>query len=105
MLRNKFGISDADELDAVEHAMAQARQVEIERGRVDIEQTLDAQHLPDLHRWLFQDIYSFASEYRTVSMAKLSRFAGVEEIEPCVNRAAAIVEEVDVGVGRRRRVL
>ena len=27
-------------------------------------------------------------------MAKLSRFAGVEEIEPCVNRAAAIVEEV-----------
>ena len=94
VLQNKLGIRDQAELDAAEHAMTQARQVQIERGQVSIDETLDAHQLRGLHRWLFQDVYSFAGEYRTVELAKISRFAAVDQIEPCLDRAADIIDTV-----------
>ena len=94
VLRNKFDIRDATQLEAAENAMAQARQIEIALGRVRIEETRDSDHLRRLHHRLFQDVYSFAGEYRTVELAKISRFAAVDQIGPCLDRAAALVETV-----------
>lgn len=97
VLRNKLNIREASQLDAVEHAMTQARQVEIARGRVSIEETLDADHLRHLHRWLFQDLYTWAGEYRTVELAKFSRFATVDEIGVCLDTATEVVNSVEWG--------
>ncbi|MDT5050047.1 MAG: cell filamentation protein [Mycobacterium sp.] len=94
VLRNKLDIRDATQLDAAEQAMAQARQVEITLGRVSIEETGDAEQLRRLHHWLFQDVYTFAGEYRTVELAKISRFAAVDQIGACLDHAAGIVEAV-----------
>jgi cell filamentation protein len=95
VLRNKLDLHDAAQLEAAEHAMAQARQVEITLGRVRIEETRDADHLRRLHHWLFQDVYSFAGEYRTVELAKISRFAAVDEIGHCLDRAADVIEATE----------
>lgn len=52
VLRNKLDIHDADALDAVEHRLTQARQVQIEQGEAAaaVRETFDAQHIRALHR-------------------------------------------------------
>jgi cell filamentation protein len=95
VLRNRMGIRDATQLDAAEHALAQARQVEIARGQVTIAETHDAEQLQHLHYWLFQDVYTWSGEYRTAELAKFSRFAAVDNIGPCLNQAAAVIESVE----------
>lgn len=95
VLRNKLGFRDAEELEAAEHVMTQVRRAEVRHGDANIDETFDAAHLRScLHFWLFQDVYSWAGEYRKVEIAKLSRFAGPEQIEGCLNHAADTVAEV-----------
>lgn len=94
VLRNKLGIHDADVLDQVEHQLAQSRQLQIQRGQARMPNTFDAAHIGALHHWLFQDVYTWAGQYRTVELAKWSRFAEVGQIDTCVNTAAAIIADV-----------
>lgn len=56
--------------------------------------SFDAAHLRALHRCLFQDVYEWAGEYRTVELAKWSRFAAVDQVERCVNTAAATIADI-----------
>ena len=65
VLKNKFGIKKADRLDKVErHAVAQR----IEEGVPPA--NFDLNHLRAIHRHLFQDVYTWAGETRTVEIAK-----------------------------------
>jgi len=65
VLRNKLGITNADRLDAVERALVVQRAAEgIPAGAFDLT------HLCTIHRHLFQDIYDWAGELRTVEIAK-----------------------------------
>lgn len=69
-LRNKFDERDADVLHVKEYARAAVRQRELMAGTVDIARTYDAAHVRAIHRHLFQDVYEWAGEYRTVNMSK-----------------------------------
>jgi cell filamentation protein len=64
-LRNKLGVIDPDELDAFERRMVAARATEgVPAGDFDLT------HLKAIHRHLFQDVYDWAEELRTVEISK-----------------------------------
>jgi cell filamentation protein len=65
ILRNKLGIFDADRLDVIERRLVTQRSTEgTPAGPFDLT------HLRAIHRHLFQDIYDWAGELRTVEIAK-----------------------------------
>ena len=65
ILRNKLDIRDADLLDRVERRLAVARiALGVPTGDFDLD------HLRAIHRHLFQDVYDWAGEIRTVEIAK-----------------------------------
>lgn len=65
VLRNLVGIRDNDELAALELYMVGLRFDEpIPSGK------LDSHHYRNIHKHLFQDIYEWAGNYRTIRIAK-----------------------------------
>lgn len=65
ILRNKPGIKTAANLDAFERLSVQQRMREkLPTGRFDLA------HLKAIHRHLFQDVYDWAGEIRTVEISK-----------------------------------
>ncbi len=65
VLRNLAGIADEAELEALERRMTTQRAAEgIPTGDFDLA------HLRAIHRQLFQDIYDWAGEVRTVEISK-----------------------------------
>ncbi len=65
VLKNKFGITDAKRLDYIEREWVVQRIAEgCPTGKFDLA------HLQAIHRHLFQDVYSWAGEIRTVELAK-----------------------------------
>ena len=65
VLRNKLGIMDAAELDRIERSLVVQRAAEGSPAG-----NFDLHHLKAIHRHLFQDIYTWAGEIRTVELAK-----------------------------------
>lgn len=65
VLRNKFGIMDAAEFDQAERRLVAQRAAEgIPTGSFDLH------HLKAIHRHLFQDVYEWAGEIRSVELNK-----------------------------------
>jgi cell filamentation protein len=65
VLRNKLGIRQAEELDQIERRLVVQRIREgLPRGGFDL------RHLRAIHRHLFQDVYDWAGELRTVEIRK-----------------------------------
>jgi cell filamentation protein len=65
ILRNKPGIKDAAQLDAFERHVTTQRAAEgIPAGCFDLS------HLQSIHRHLFQDVYDWAGQVRTVELSK-----------------------------------
>jgi cell filamentation protein len=77
VLKNKLDIRDADELAAFEAEVSDARaDEELPPG------DLDFKHFRAIHRHLFQDVYDWAGEVRTVRISKdSSMFCYPENIE------------------------
>jgi len=95
VLRNKLGIHDPDELHTEEYLYASARQIDLELRVVIIPATYDADHLRNVHRHLFQDVYDWAGEHRTVSLAKnTSEFAPTNRIASYLDAAASIADDM-----------
>lgn len=69
-LRNLFDERDARTLNLLEYVETMRRQRELLSGDVAIARTYDAAHVRAIHRHLFQDVYEWAGEYRTVEMFK-----------------------------------
>jgi cell filamentation protein len=64
-LRNRLGLTDAADLDRIERLYVADRATQsIPRGAFDLT------HLRAIHRHLFQDIYDWAGELRTVEISK-----------------------------------
>lgn len=79
VLINKLGLTDEASLDAAEVELTQAR---IEQFEPDFD-NISLSSLRGIHRYLFQDIYEWAGELRTVDISKGStRFANVSRVEP-----------------------
>jgi cell filamentation protein len=80
VLRNRFAIHNPDELARREHDASTARQLELQAnplpGRYDLE------HLQAFHRHIFGDLYPWAGEIRTVTIAKGDLFALPKHIKP-----------------------
>lgn len=67
-LKNKLGIRDRDELARAEYEITFQR---IDELRIKpIQGNFDLDHLRAIHREIFQDVYEWAGELRTVNMAK-----------------------------------
>jgi cell filamentation protein len=65
ILRNRLGITDAAFLDKQERSLV------VLRARRDIRRgSFDLSHLRAIHRHLFQDVYDWAGELRTVEISK-----------------------------------
>lgn len=65
VLRNRLGIREAHELDTVERQLVRERIVEgVPQGNFDL------RHLKAIHHHLFQDVYEWAGQIRTVEISK-----------------------------------
>ena len=65
IFRNKLGLRDQGDLDRAERGLVSQRILEgVPRGRFDLA------HLRAIHRHLFQDVYDWAGEVRTVNISK-----------------------------------
>lgn len=82
-LDNKLGISDSAQLAREEEKYSKKRALELfESGLLDTFEVGSFRGLSTIHRHLFQDIYDFAGELRTVNIAKGNfRFAPVMYLE------------------------
>lgn len=78
-LENKFGITDSVELARVEEKTSKKKALELfERNLLDIFEVGTFKGLAQIHKYLFDEIYSFAGQLRTVNIAKGGfRFAPV----------------------------
>lgn len=70
VLKNKFGITDEKELARKERTKSSIRLLEILDGEAKIKHTFDLEHLQKIHKYLFQDIYTWAGKIRDVDIVK-----------------------------------
>lgn len=88
VLNNLAGIKDASHLEAFEVEMYIQRQVEL--AEAPPPPVFDYAHLKAIHRHLFQDVYSWAGQPRTVDMAKgSSRFGSHLHLETYLSKVFA----------------
>lgn len=79
-MRNLFGERDPGQLRSLEYTETSGRAFDISTGAVDIARTFDADHLKSIHQYIFQDVYEWAGEFRTVDIRKgMTSFAGVHD--------------------------
>lgn len=80
VLRNKADLRDQAALDAFEADASAVRMVELANN--PIQGKFDLAHLCAMHRHLFQDVYDWAGEIRTVDISRgASRFANFNLID------------------------
>lgn len=70
VLRNKIGATAVDELRVAENDLVEARVAELRSQPELVQRTYDLTHLRKLHHHLFQDVYEWAGDLRTVGIAK-----------------------------------
>lgn len=82
VLKNLLGVRDSQRLSMAE-AIATARRI-IELGAVPIRGRLDIPHLQSIHRHIFQDLYDWAGQFRTVNISRSGQipFCFAEQVEP-----------------------
>ena len=78
-LENKLGIADSAELARIEEKISKAKALELfEKGILGKIEVGTYKGLAEIHKYLFEDIYDFAGQMRTVNIAKGGfRFAPV----------------------------
>lgn len=79
VLENKLGITNSSELAREEERLSKKRALELfETQRFNAMKAGTFKALKEIHKYLFQDVYDFAGELRTVNIAKGNfRFAPV----------------------------
>ena len=84
VLKNKAGITDQEQLDEFEGDFTAIRLLELTQNPV--EGSFDLAHLCKIHEYLFQDVYEWAGEVRTVDIIRGdSRFCNVRHIQSYSN--------------------
>ena len=85
VLKNKLNIHDSKELKKVEYEIVAKKNVLLCLS--DEYRKFDINHLKFIHRFLFEDIYFFAGEFRTVNMGKDEKasFVDYNDIEINLN--------------------
>jgi cell filamentation protein len=85
-LQNKLGITESSELARVEEQLSKRKAIALfEQSFLEHESAGTFDTLAKIHRYLFEDIYDFAGQLRSVNLAKGSvRFAPVMYLEPAL---------------------
>ena len=83
VLENKLGITSAPELAEAEERISKKKAIELfENGILDKLEAGKFESLKSIHKYLFDDIYFFAGEIRTVNISKGNfRFAPLMYLE------------------------
>jgi len=85
VLKNKLNIHDLDTLSNIERKLVLAKLYELRQNKSI--GNFDMQHFKFIHRFLFEDIYDFAGDFRRENIAKDNfRFAEYEYIEQELDR-------------------
>lgn len=79
VLRNSLDVRDAEELKRVEADLTNWNGLRL--AAEPIPGNFDLSHLQAIHRFLFEDLYEWAGELRTVPLAKTDLFCMPEHIE------------------------
>jgi len=83
VLRNILDIRDPRQLAAFEANASAARLIELDE--TPLKGLFDAAHLKGIHRHIFQDVYHWAGEFRTVNISKGGHLFGVAAfVEPAL---------------------
>jgi cell filamentation protein fic, putative len=80
ILINKFDIRDVKKLKLAERKFTMLRLLELFDD--PIEGRFDLAHLQNIHRYIFQDIYEWSGEIRTIDIAKEHMFCNAKFIRP-----------------------
>lgn len=85
-LQNKLGIIDSSELARVEEKISKIKAIELfETGLLDTFEVGTFDGLAKIHKYLFDEIYVFAGQQRTVNISKGNfRFAPVLYLEAAI---------------------
>lgn len=73
VLRNRVGLTDAASLAAAEYALSMGRLLELSQMDVSAQGTVS--QLQWIHHYLFQDVYDWAGQLRTVNIEKEAAFS------------------------------
>ena len=97
VLRNRVGATSATELSAAENDLSEARQLELwEKPGLAAMRSYDLAHLSAIHAQLFQDVYDWAGEVRTVGIEKDGEpFCPPGNISQAMEHVAMRVAETD----------
>ncbi len=76
-LKNKLGITDYDELNKKDAEISFEKLAELYLE--PIQGDFDKEHLKDIHRYLFDELYDWAGEYRNVYMKKAETYFTSED--------------------------
>lgn len=87
MIENKLGITSSPELAEAEEKISKKRAIELfERGILNKLEAGKFASLKEIHKYLFDDIYEFAGEIRTVNISKGNfRFAPVMYLDAALD--------------------
>ncbi|NRF71400.1 Fic family protein [Aquincola sp. S2] len=69
VLRNKVGLRNAEALKTFEYEQSAARSIDL-RDNHPVHGQFDLSHLKAIHKALFQDVYDWAGELRTINISK-----------------------------------
>ncbi|KKO44840.1 cell filamentation protein Fic [Arsukibacterium ikkense] len=91
VLINFLNIKDADKLAEAEAAFSAARYRNYQSAVTSLGQ-LTLAHLQQLHHYLFQDVYSWAGQLRTVDISKgTTRFCNCQRIKPEADKLMLLI--------------
>lgn len=93
VLRNLRDIRDDDELERFEADASSYRLRQLERK--PLPGKFDSRHLQAIHRAIFQDIYPWAGQFRTVNIARPGQFyfAFAEQIVPTLHNTFEVLRD------------
>lgn len=92
VLINKLNITDLDELHQVDAELSFKRMLELSHTPYSGE--FNKRRLLSIHGYLFQDLYDWAGQYRTVYMGKNSSyFAAVSDIDSYLDDTFKLMDE------------
>jgi cell filamentation protein len=74
ILTNKFGLTDQESLDRAESNSVSVRSILLQLN--PLKGNFDSEHLRAIHSNLFQDVYQWAGQFRTIPLAKAEDVRG-----------------------------
>lgn len=106
VLRNHLGLTDRAAWHVAERILTLGRYDELQANPRLVPRTFDAAHWKAIHRHLFQDMYAWAGEFRTVDMVNPANgdraFVHEEVLEDAAENFLANVREAGLFADRDR---